>query len=1153
MHKLLQRGLLAFLALFLLGTPIYSQWIPGDDHKMHFPQLPDEEGWNVNATKPMILADDWECSETGLIKDLHFWGSWLHNDIGQIVYFQISFHEDIPDPNPEDPTTYSRPGETIWDGAIYEFTTTMFETDLYEGWYDPITEEQLFNDHMTYFQYDIYLPEDAWFLQEEGKIYWVNISAEVANPAATKWGWKSSQNHFMDDAVWAQWGDLTWMHMFQPLVYMYIPGDVDHDGDVDNNDVTYLTNWLMGPGPPPPYSVGGFYPAADVNGDGVVDMQDATYLAAFVSGGGPPPVYNPNFPPYTSEEAISLDLAFVITGEPVEEDGACCYVPAGSFYEVCIVTTQTDCLQNLGGTFMGPGTVCTADEACCMTNGTCVMADPLCCINMGGTPQGIGTSCSAATEACCMNDGTCIDVDPLCCDDLGGTPQGPGTTCSAATIACCLTDGSCIDVDPLCCDDLGGYVSPFSAVCLGDNNQNGTDDACEEEILGACCYIDPTNGDIKCVVTTQNDCETNLGGVYMGDYTVCTDEEACCLQDGSCIMAEPQCCVEFGGTPQGAGTVCTQEEACCIDDPTGIGMICIMVDPLCCDEMGGVPQGQGTVCTNTIACCLQDGSCVDVDPLCCDDLGGIPSPYGAAACLGDNDQNGTDDACEPSGDEGACCYPEPGTFLELCTVTTQAGCDALGGTFLGIGTICLGDSDGDGSDDACKTPWQEGDPHKMHHPQLPDEAGWDVLATFPYMLADDWRCTGTGPVKDLHFWGSWYHGVVGEIISFRIEIWSDRPDPEPGDPFTYSMPNQLMWVREISNFNPMAIDPVTAEGWFEPEQHYWLWEDHMQYFQYDIYLSEQDWFYQEEGTIYWLVISAVLEDPENTKWGWKSTLDHFNDDAVWAQFDTYNWFHILQPPYYSYVPGDVNGDGYVDLSDVTQLTSFVNTGSPAPAFYVPFPPFYPAADVNGDCVVDQADVDYLLSSIYGGPAPIFCPEAPVYPQGASLDLAFVITDGEDPCAGQYPGDVNDDGVIDTNDPVYLFNYLYSAGPVPPVLANADVNGDCCIDHKDFDELTSYVATGLPVPVSCTCVNPLFCNCRPGDANGDININIADASYIVNAIFFGGGAPWCDRAGDANCDGGMNIADASYIINKIFFGGADFCTCCEWEVLHGKKK
>jgi len=47
--------------------------------------------------------------------------------------------------------------------------------------------------------------------------------------------------------------------------------------------------------------------------------------------------------------------------------------------------------------------------------------------------------------------------------------------------------------------------------------------------------------------------------------------------------------------------------------------------------------------------------------------------------------------------------------------------------------------------------------------------------------------------------------------------------------------------------------------------------------------------------IYWLNISAVLVDPQNTTWGWKSTLDRWNDDAVWATWGNLNWIDMWEP------------------------------------------------------------------------------------------------------------------------------------------------------------------------------------------------------------------------------------------------------------------
>jgi hypothetical protein len=58
----------------------------------------------------------------------------------------------------------------------------------------------------------------------------------------------------------------------------------------------------------------------------------------------------------------------------------------------------------------------------------------------------------------------------------------------------------------------------------------------------------------------------------------------------------------------------------------------------------------------------------------------------------------------------------------------------------------------------------------------------------------------------------------------------------------------------------------------------------------------------------------------------------------------------------------------------------------------------------------------------------------------------------------------------------------------------------------------------------------------GDANGDGEVNLADAVYIVNYLFIGGPPPDLLEAGDANGDGDVDLADAVYIINYLFIGG-----------------
>ncbi|UCD18572.1 MAG: hypothetical protein JSV44_06620, partial [Candidatus Zixiibacteriota bacterium] len=164
-------------------------WNPGDPVKMHFPQYPDETGWDVNATAPVVLAEDWTCTETGWIKDFHLWGSWKHDIEGQILYFILSIHRDIPaDQNPDG---YSKPGEQLWMYEVADFELVPIDPPALEGWYDPSTGEVIYDDHGSYFQYNICLDEWAWFWQEQDSIYWLNVSAVVLDPGQTQWGWKS--------------------------------------------------------------------------------------------------------------------------------------------------------------------------------------------------------------------------------------------------------------------------------------------------------------------------------------------------------------------------------------------------------------------------------------------------------------------------------------------------------------------------------------------------------------------------------------------------------------------------------------------------------------------------------------------------------------------------------------------------------------------------------------------------------------------------------------------------------------------------------------------------------------------------------------------------------------------------------------------------
>jgi hypothetical protein len=89
-----------------------------------------------------------------------------------------------------------------------------------EHWFNPNTGEVFYNDHVPYWRYDFFLdqadpPADSFF-QYEDSIYWLDIST-LYIPSPYSWGWKTSRDHFMDDAVYTDNHPAgPWFEMYEP-------------------------------------------------------------------------------------------------------------------------------------------------------------------------------------------------------------------------------------------------------------------------------------------------------------------------------------------------------------------------------------------------------------------------------------------------------------------------------------------------------------------------------------------------------------------------------------------------------------------------------------------------------------------------------------------------------------------------------------------------------------------------------------------------------------------------------------------------------------------------------------------------------------------------------------------------------------------------
>ena len=352
-------------------------------------------------------------------------------------------------------------------------------------------------------------------------------------------------------------------------------------------------------------------------------------------------------------------------------------------------------------------------------------------------------------------------------------------------------------------------------------------------------------------------------------------------------------------------------------------------------------------------CCLPGGSCVAESVEYCEANDGVAVPQ----CLGDNNNNGKDDACEP------CCLPDAS-----CVPTTAGNCQSQGGSPV---TACLADNNNNGMDDACE-PLQAcclvdgscqdlnhtdcvgagGDPQGLntscltraycrdlkwaqpptHSPLSPNPEcfwGWDEGSVYDLgpVVADDYLCQDPLPITDVHWWGSYFDWSDPDPPSwapgsFHIGIWTDVP-AGVDQPFSHPGTMLRQWVVDRGDLNERRVGcDFHPDFTSVPET----------CFRYDFIIPQEQWFYQPgpgDPTVYWVSIAAVYEgDPGDNPWGWKTREHHFGDDAV----------RILSPT--APEPGFVfeQGEPITDLAGASWDMAFVLTTKEPRVAYPPETP-----------------------------------------------------------------------------------------------------------------------------------------------------------------------------------------------------------------------
>lgn len=167
--------------------------------------------------------------------------------------------------------------------------------------------------------------------------------------------------------------------------------------------------------------------------------------------------------------------------------------------------------------------------------------------------------------------------------------------------------------------------------------------------------------------------------------------------------------------------------------------------------------------------------------------------------------------------------------------------------------------------------WDEGDGHKMHHPQLPD---LDTTGTAVCMkgenvqyptLADDFLCTESGPITGIHIWSSfcddWLPSGGVDSLEFLISIRADAG----------SKPGPKLWQKIfLAGEYSVRFFHDGWQCWQCPWTSYFKSNDHRRTYQYNFLMEENEAFNQVSGTVYWLEVYHLHKGADYA-FGWKTT------------------------------------------------------------------------------------------------------------------------------------------------------------------------------------------------------------------------------------------------------------------------------------------
>ncbi len=198
---------LAFTLWLLALIGLQGQTLPCEEtNGVKYVQWPNLFGgldvWNNG---PWVLGDDFVCTNTGPITDIHLWGSWLNDQVGtNSLTFWLAIYDDVPI---SPVNSFSHPGNLLW---TEQFTPGQYVESFWsssqENFLDPGPPNTIGTDAQAW--YYCFYPTNIFTQQGSStapKIYWLVAYAQPPTGNPLQYGWKTTTNVLNDTSVHAPW------------------------------------------------------------------------------------------------------------------------------------------------------------------------------------------------------------------------------------------------------------------------------------------------------------------------------------------------------------------------------------------------------------------------------------------------------------------------------------------------------------------------------------------------------------------------------------------------------------------------------------------------------------------------------------------------------------------------------------------------------------------------------------------------------------------------------------------------------------------------------------------------------------------------------------------------------------------------------------